>query len=608
MAAVNQGAGQLPATPDKELGRTSSVHVAVMPWAFTQHQPLSTSEFISQAKRRGFDLDVGVLRELYRHGMLVPFVYVSSRQASPKPEPAGQEPRSRGTSLTELRHARDRGRLSDLAHQPFRPRLRFVHPDGVASPRWWNGLLYSQYQLLMLPQIERLLARVSHRLRDRHFIARLPEPDRLLAERAARFRTIAIMLAALEARYLPTLDPERVRLTNAEPEEWVRYRAGFDPVALSARLDYPPPQARQDAEFLLQCAHQLDPLPDSWTRLMRRAPHDSWDQLKDAALLAMDYREAAEILLLFYEDLSRRGQAEPLPAMDGMYWHPLQERLGYRHRTLDEELMELGLSPHPRVVLAVEGDTEYTHVPMVWKALDYPDAPELMRLLNLRGVDRNVEKVAALAATPLVGERLPGRPGWRLIKPPTRLMIAVDPEGAQFGTPDAVARTRRKIMRDVLDSLKDQGVTNPNPAELDELVDIRTWPERCYEYAHFKDDELANAIMAVHHTIDGWSRDELIGALEFWRKRGEDIKRVWESGRWDEHRQRPTGAWQHEVSKPELAIALWPTLQAKIDDCRVDPDAPIPPIVKVVRDAYHIAQRWRYLSFALSEAPAADAE
>ena len=577
-----------------------------MPWAFTQHQPLSTSEFISQAKRRGFDLDVGVLRELYRHGMLAPFIYVSSRQAGPKPEPVGQEPRSRGTSLTELRHARDRGRLSDLAQHPFRPRLRFVRPDGVTSPRWWNGLLYSQYQLLMLPQIERLLARVSHRLRDRHFIARLPEPDHLLAERAARFRTIAIMLAALEARYLPTLDPERVRLTNAEPEEWVRYRTGFDPAALRARLDYPPAQARQDAEFLLQCAHQLDPVPDSWTRLMRRAPHDSWDQLKDAALLAMDYREAAEILLLFYEDLAGRGQAEPLPAMDGMYWHPLRERLGYRHRTLDEDLMELGLSPHPRVVLAVEGDTEYTHGPMVWKALDYPDAPELMRLLNLRGVDRNVEKVAALAATPLVGERLPGRPGWRLIKPPTRLMIAVDPEGAQFGTPDAVARTRRKIMRDVLDSLKDQGVTNPNPAELDELVDIRTWPERCYEYAHFNDDELAYAIMAVHHTIDGWSRDELIGALEFWRKRGEDIKRVWESGRWDEHRQRPTGAWQHEVSKPELAIALWPTLQAKIDDCRVDPDAPIPPIVNVVRDAYHIAQRWRYLSFALSEAPAAD--
>lgn len=456
---MNQEPGDATPAQDKQADRMSSVDVAVMPWAFTQHQPLSSSEFISQAKRRGFDLDVGVLRELYRHGVLVPFAYVTSRQVGPIPAPVEQEPRSGSTLLTALRHARDRGRLSDLARQPFRPRLRFVHPDGTSSPRWSNGMLYSHYQLLMLPQIDRLLARVTHRLRERHFIARLPEPDRLLTERAARFRIIAVMLAALEARYLPTLDPEWVRLANAEPEEWECYRAGFDPVTISARFDYPPAQARQDAEFLLQNAHQLDPMPDSWTRLIRRVPHNKWDQLTGAALLAMDYREAAEILLLFYEDLASRGQAEPLPVLDGMYWHPLRERLGHRHRTLDEDLMALGLSPHPRVVLAVEGDTEHTHVPLVWEALDYPDAPELVRLLNLRGVDRNLNKVAALAVTPLVGERLPSeRPGWRLIKPPTRLMIAVDPEGAQFGTPDAVARTRRKVMQDVLDSLKDPGL------------------------------------------------------------------------------------------------------------------------------------------------------
>ena len=60
-------------------------------------------------------------------------------------------------------------------------------------------------------------------------------------------------------------------------------------------------------------AHGLDPVPDAWMRLMLRVPHNSWDDLKDAALLAMEYREAAEILLLFYEDLADRGQAEPLP-------------------------------------------------------------------------------------------------------------------------------------------------------------------------------------------------------------------------------------------------------------------------------------------------------
>jgi hypothetical protein len=37
-----------------------------MPWAFTQHQPLDTAHFIEEAKRRGVDLDLSTLRELYR--------------------------------------------------------------------------------------------------------------------------------------------------------------------------------------------------------------------------------------------------------------------------------------------------------------------------------------------------------------------------------------------------------------------------------------------------------------------------------------------------------------------------------------------------------------
>src|SRR5207244_2413419 len=102
------------------------------------------------------------------------------------------------------------------------------------------------------------------------------------------------------------------------------YRGDFDPVAMSACLDYPPARARQDAESLLLRAHGLDPVPDAWMRLMLRVPRDSWDELKDAALLAMEYREAAEILLLFYEDMADRGQAEPLPVMNGLYWHPLR--------------------------------------------------------------------------------------------------------------------------------------------------------------------------------------------------------------------------------------------------------------------------------------------
>ena len=605
MPCVNQeNPSAQPPTEDKQ-DVASSVDVATMPWAFTQHQPLDTAHFISEAERRGVDLDLSTLRELYRHAVIVPFVCVSEQRVGPKPEPVESEPhRGGGTVLTRLRDARDRGRLTDLATGTFRPRLRFERRDGVDPRRWWNGLIYSWYQLLVLPEIESLLAcRVYHKRGERR-IVRLPQPHPLLLDRAQKLRATAIALTAFEARYLPKLDPEWIHVSNAEPDEWVAYRDSFDPVATSARLGYSAGQARQDAEWLLLRAQSIDPVGGSWSNLMRRAPRDSWKHLKDAALSAMDYREAAEILLRFYEDLADRGHAEPLPVIPPMAWHPLHERLSYRPDTLDQNLMDLGLSPHPRIVLAVEGDTEEVHVPLVWKALDYPEAPELMRLLKLGGVDRDLEKVAALAAAPLVSGRIeiPGRESWSLIKPPTRLFIAVDPEG-KFA-PDRVDETRTAILNEIKAVLAAQGVTRANPAELEELVEIRTWSESCYEFAHFTDDELADGIMVIHHTINGWTRDELIAALAYWRDRREDIKRVWLSGRWDEQRQRPSGRWQYKVKKTDLAVALWPVLAAKIQRRQRDAEAPTPPIASVIYEAYLIAQRWRYLSFVLSEDPA----
>lgn len=561
-----------------------------MPWAFTQNQPLDTAHFIGEAKRRSVDLDLSTMRELYRHQLLIPFVSITHRPVIAPSEPAESEPLRTGTRLEQLRWARNTGRLRDLAGLPFMPRLPFERPK-ERSRWWWNCLLYSWYQLLVLPEIDGLLAHRRYRRRDSHRIAWLPQPGPLLLDRTQKLRGMAIALTALEPRFLPKLDREWVRVSNAEPDEWQQYRDSFDPVAMSARLDYPSAQARQDAEWLLLRAHKLDPVGDSWSRLTRRAPSTAWKELKDDALLAMDYRQAAEILLLFYEDLADHGQAEALPEVPRMSWHPLRERLSYREHTLDEDLMHLGISPHPRVVLAVEGDTEEIHVPLVWKALGYPEAPELVRTLKLGGVSKDLEKVAALAAAPVVGEKAPGqRTAWLLIKPPTRLLVAVDPEGKQFGTPAKVAKTRNKIIEEIKAVLKAQGVTAANPVELDELIQIRTWPESCYEFAHFTDEELADGIMAVHTTINGLSREQLVQAIATERARRKDIKEVWSQ-------------WEHQPGKPELAEALWPTLEAKIQLRKIDAGAPVPPIAEVIWDAYLTAQGWRYSSYLLSEEP-----
>jgi hypothetical protein len=92
--------------------------------------------------------------------------------------------------------------------------------------------------------------------------------------------------------------------------------------------------------------------------------------------------------------------------------------------------------------------------------------------------------------------------------------------------------------------------------------------------------------------------------LAYWRDKSQDIKRVWESGRWDASSGTVTGRWEYEVSKTKLAEALWPALLGKIRECLASRDAPVPPIVRVVIDAYSAALRWRDASFVLTEVPA----
>lgn len=561
------------------------VVVASMPWVFTQHQPIGTSTFISEAKRRGFDLDLSMLRELYRHNLLVPFIYVNNRQVGPTHTTREPEPRSGGTLLTELRYARDRGRLSDLSVMPFKSRLRFESRRGD-SRHWWNGLIYSWHQLLVLPRLQLVLEQKMYRRRHESWTVRLPSPDEFVLHEALRFRRIAINATALEARYLPNLDPEWVHLSNAEPIEWERYRETFDPVAVSNILGHTTTQAREDAEFLLHLAYSIDPLSGPWSQLARRSRRDSWQHLKDAALSAIELRETAEILLRYYEDLVDRGAAEPLPEILRMAWHPLTERLSCRQDTLDQNLMRLGLSPHPRVVLAVEGETEEMHVPKVWAALGYPEAPELMRVLKLGGVDRDLEKVAALAAAPLVGTKAPDGRYWSLIKPPTRLMVAVDLEGKYFA-PGKVEKTRTQIINEIRAVLKAQGVQTTD-SELDELVEIRTWSQSCYEFAHFTDEELADGIMRVHATVGGLTRDGLVESIARTRSRGhKDIKEVWSQ-------------WEYKVNKIAMAETLWPVLERKIEHAKLGEAVTIPEIVNVVQHVYWTAQRWRYPSFVLT--------
>jgi hypothetical protein len=123
-----------------------------------------------------------------------------------------------------------------------------------------------------------------------------------------------------------------------------------------------------------------------------------------------------------------------------------------------------------------------------------------------------------------------------------------------------------------------------------DYLQIRTWSESCYEFAHFTNEELADGIIAVRTTINGLSREQLVQAIATERARRKDIKEVW-------------SRWEHEPGKPELAEALWLTLEAKIQLRKIDDQAPTPQIAEVIWDAYLTAQQWRYNSYLLRGIP-----
>lgn len=577
-------------------GQASAVDVAGLPWVFTQNNPLSGSELIRAARDRGVDLDELKLRQLYKRGVLAPLVMVTgTRQTDPRPV-TGPEPPARGTWLMELRTARNDGRLVDLAAQPFRPRLPFTRPQD-AKTGWWTGLLYSHHQLALLPHLSGYLSQCRYSYRNGQIYPRLPEPGPFLTARSTQYHRIALMATALEARYLPAIDRDYVHLVNADFEKYDEYRAGFDPVGMSQFLGYPPELVKKDADELLQAAVRINPLGGPLDQLIRRLPRDSWQHLKGPARQVMELRTTAEVLLRFYEDLADREMAPAIMTTPPGSSYPYTGRLTDRPGTLDQDLMAAGLSPHYGVVLAVEGETEIIHAPGVLAMLGPADAEALVHITALDGVDKNPVPMGALAATPKTARKSEDGRDWWVMRPPTKFMVAADPEG-KFYAPDKIAATKTKILDMVKASLRVRGV-QADDQELEALVELRTWDESCYEFAHFSDDELADAIMEVHLTINGWTRDELVGALRHWRAQRKDIKRVWESGKWDATLGRPDGEWEYEVSKTNLAKALWPVLEAKIELAKTDENAPVPPIAGVIADALHTAELWRHKSFVL---------
>jgi hypothetical protein len=534
-----------------------------VPWVFTQQEPETTRSLTTELKRRGVHVDAERLRFLHELRLLSPLLEIVD---SPVRQRAGpwDEPRPMSTYRSELR-AQSEGRVRDP--QIDNSDVRF---DGRTprDPRgWWNGLIYSRWQLL---DIRAIRSGVSS-------IASGTPASELSSSRAQTSRELALILSALEARYLPVIEGDWMHLRGDKDDTWDSYRAGFDASAMLTRLGIPAADVATHAETLLFRAHGLDP-SGRWGELIRRAPRKTWDSLTNEALSAMDLRIAAEILLLFYDDLVHQSVAEPLadPKGRGGGWHHSNERLSYRPDNLDAVLTRLGVSPHPRVVLMVEGETEELLFRRVFAHLGLDRQPHLMRIVCMRSADRPLALLAAATVAPILGQRRGD--GYDLLRPPCRLVIAVD-QDRRWDTDDKAERERLKIVEEIQEVVKAQAA-DADIGVVDELVEVRRWRGgRCFELEHFNNDELLDALSSAHGNSATWPGvDAVMDRLTAARTRRYDIKYVWHD-------------WRPEPSKVRLAEDLWPVLREKIDRAQSG-SVELPQIAQIAINAYYEAQRY----------------
>jgi hypothetical protein len=541
----------------------ASLALLRIPFAFSQDDLLTTGDFIKNAKERGAEIDLDLLQRLHETGLLVPLYRVGDTPvAADRIDIVGYDGANvRGWVL----RAAAEGRLHDPANEEYSANWPYQLPAAERPDRWWNGFVYSPWQLFDLNH-----AITTHRAIMAGWLA---APD--LAPRA-QDRRLVQALAALATPYLPRV-LGKLRFPAGVPEiELRRFRAEADTQELLRLAGFAAPELSRVADNLLLTAHSADPLQE-WLKLLRYAGYSGWLKMRGEPLDCMWRRVAAEVLLLAHEDLAAAGVLEPLPDLTGSSWHaPQHDRLTPRFseaETLERALAELGLSPHPRVILLVEGKTELQHIRRLLTELGLSQ-PQDVRVQACHGSKVNAHLIARYGITPRIGRR--ASDSWLLDASPTALALAMDPEN-RFATAQKCDDERRNLQAAIREEVRYQDA-DISQADLDSLVSVHVWGDDKYELANFTDDELVPAIaqLAGRHGdpnagSPGWET-ELRAHLQEARRLHLDV-------------DAPLGQIGAPKDKLELADILWPALRAKCDQ-ELAADNLTTPVLRIVMNVH----------------------
>ena len=584
----------------------STEELTDLPFAFAlrDRELLLPDKFQDAMRERGVSVFEQHLEVLHRTRILVPFLRVGRdaravvAAARREPEAAWYLAQWKPSRPEDFRDERTAGRVYDPARERFRSwstyRGRLVAEFNYDK----SVFLYAPHQLVALPLVREVLPHLSWN-RDASVGSLKVEArrrERWIAE-AQRLRELAAAASAIEpAYYSQVIGRLRLRGDLDEVEAYQRWRQKLPLQRILRWLGVNAGWLVTAAEDLLERANRFDPLGE-WWEVVAQGDFEKWPKLRREALNAMDFRVAAEVLLRYHDDLVDAGKAKAPLRRHERWPRPSDYRLKPR-RSIDALLTEFGLSPHPRLVLVLEGPTELLLVPRVMQFFGIRIGGDFIAIESAEGADRDLSPLFAYLA-PRFNEPRDAR-YVRFERRPSRFLVVLDPEGKVSTAEERETRRQdwiNRIMRTLPDELR-------KPAEraevvreqMEQFVFVETWRPRrseSFEFAHFTDLELAEVIYALDaRTARKPSVERLRKAVSNVRARRGSLDRILD----------PAG-----INKPDHAEPLWPKLERRLVRAQARGTERKIPVVRVIDRAIYLAHEWpgRNVVIALERQPQA---
>jgi len=303
-------------------------------------------------------------------------------------------------------------------------------------------------------------------------------------------------------------------------------------------------------------ARSCDPL-ENWYDLIQFVSLEKKKRLKEDALLAQTFYSMEMMLRLFYKDLTGQKLSEDFGSENSWKERVYGKDVSYSNMIFLEYLTnQFHLNPRPKLILIVEGRSEYEQIPRLSKEIGYSFDTLGIRVELLEGIgnftsgkiERFIDHYHNLQ---------------------TIVYLILDNENNAVNFRNKMLRKKSRYLE------ANRYITNENY--------IFIW-NTCFEFDNFSDEEISNALSSLSNDFN-FTIQEISECRKEFGKRGDSISTLF--------KERTC----RELNKPMLSERLVDNILNKIDNEYVDGNHRRKLIIKIM-EIIDLARRnyqpWSY--------------